>query len=43
MFAIFFYPKKIGAMAKAAMTPAKSASKQQATAWRVSLIFTLPK
>ena len=37
------YPKNIGAMAKAAMAPAKSASKQQATACRVSLMFTLPK
>ena len=38
-----FHPKKMGAMAKAAMAPARSARRQQATAWRVSLILTAPK
>ena len=38
-----FYPKKIGAIAKAATAPAKSARRQQTTACPVFLIFTLPK
>ena len=37
------YPKNKYAIAIAAMTPAKSASKPQATAWRVFLMLTLPK
>ena len=35
--------KKILATVKAAMTPMRSAMRQQATAWRVSLMPTLPK
>ena len=37
------YPKNKYAIVIAAMTPAKSASKPQATAWRVFLMLTLPK
>ena len=41
---VMLYPaKKTGAMAKAAIAPAKSAKRQQTTAWRVSLMFTAPK